>query len=142
MNTVRKAILGAAVFGTALTGGAIGASFLGTANAQSDSTTTTAPDTSQLTTPPATPRDGEHGPRDESKGGHTANGITEELLTGDAADKATAAAQQAVPGGTIQRVETDAEGDAYEAHMTDASGARVTVKMDANFTVTNIETGR
>jgi len=47
-----------------------------------------------------------------------ANGTKEELLTGDTADKVKAAALAAVPGGTIQRVETDAEGSPYEAHMT------------------------
>ena len=78
---------------------------------------------------------------DPSKGGHTANGITEQLLTGDTAEKAKAAAQAAVPGGTIQRVETDAEGATYEAHMTKSDGTQVTVKMDSNFKVTSIENG-
>ena len=53
----------------------------------------------------------------------------------------TAAAQTAVPGGTIQRVENDAEGAVYEAHMTKADGTQVTVKLDANFAVTGTETG-
>ncbi len=70
-----------------------------------------------------------------------ANGVREEILTGDSAAKATAAALAAVPGGTIDRVETDAEGDVYEAHMTAADGSHVTVKFDANFNVTKIETG-
>jgi hypothetical protein len=79
---------------------------------------------------------------DARKGGHTgSNGVHEEILTGDNAVKASAAALAAVPGGTIDRVETDAEGDAYEAHMTTADGNHVTVKFDRNFTVTNIETG-
>lgn len=69
------------------------------------------------------------------------NGVHEELLTGDNAARATAAALAAIPGGTIDRVETDAEGDAYEAHMTKSDGSRVTVKFDSNFTVTNIEEG-
>ena len=72
----------------------------------------------------------------------TANGITETLLTGDTATKAKAAALAAVPGGTIERVETDAEGATYEAHMTKADGSEVTVKLDANFKVTGVETGR
>ena len=66
---------------------------------------------------------------------------TETVLTGDAATKATAAAKAAVPDGTIGRVETDAEGATYEAHMVKADGSHVTVKMDANFTVTGVETG-
>ncbi|TQJ33544.1 hypothetical protein [Arthrobacter sp. SLBN-122] len=49
-------------------------------------------------------------PRDESKGGHQANGITESLLTGDRATKVTDAPKAANPGATIQRVENDAEG--------------------------------
>ncbi len=79
--------------------------------------------------------------RDPHMGGHTANGITETLLTGDTAAKATAAALAAVPGGTIERVETDAEGAVYEAHMTKADGSHVTVKLDANFNVTGTEAG-
>jgi hypothetical protein len=38
------------------------------------------------------------------------------------------AALARVSGGTIERVETDADGHAaYEAHMTDADGNRITV---------------
>ncbi|HEX4428637.1 MAG TPA: hypothetical protein VHZ96_05135 [Frankiaceae bacterium] len=46
-----------------------------------------------------------------------------------------------VPGGKVYRVETDADGDAYEAHMTKADGTEVTVKFDKNFKVTSVETG-
>jgi hypothetical protein len=70
-----------------------------------------------------------------------ANGITETLLTGDTADKVKAAALTAVPGGTIQRVENDAEGSPYEAHMTKADGSRLTVKVDGNFSVTSVDNG-
>ena len=77
---------------------------------------------------------------DPTKGGHVGqNGTKEELLTGDTADKVRAAAQAAVPGGTIQRVETDAEGSPYEAHMTKSDGTHATVKVDSNYKVTNIE---
>ena len=76
---------------------------------------------------------------DPTKGGHVANGITETLLTGDTAEKVKAAALAAVPGGTIQRVETDAEGSPYEAHMTKSDGSRVTVKVDKDFKVTSVE---
>ena len=39
-----------------------------------------------------------------------------------------------VPGGTIVRVETDADGvAAYEAHMTNAAGSPVTVYVDSIF---------
>ena len=85
---------------------------------------------------------GPRGNTDPHKGGHIGkNGTREELLTGDSAAKATAAAIAAVPGGTVERVETDAEGATYEAHMTKTDGSRATVKLDANFTVTGTEGG-
>jgi len=139
MTPVRKLLIGGAFAGTALLGGALGASFLGTAGAQTtDPSTTTAPAPAQA---PADQGQG-HGqgqPRqapDWSKGGHTANGKTETVLTGDDATKATAAAEAAVPGATAQRAETDAEGAAFEVHMTKSDGSIVTVKLDSNFNVT------
>ncbi len=47
----------------------------------------------------------------------------------------------AVPGGTIQRFEHDAEGSPYKAPVTKADGSQVTVKVDASFKVTSIESG-
>ena len=77
---------------------------------------------------------------DEHKGGHVGrNGQREELLTGDTAARVTQAALAAVPGGTIDRVESDADGAVYEAHMKNADGDRVTVLFDANFAVTQID---
>ena len=73
---------------------------------------------------------------DWAKGGHQANDKTETVLTGDDLAKAKAAAEAAVPGGTAQRAETDAEGAAYEVHMTKSDGSIVTVKLDNSFTVT------
>ena len=79
---------------------------------------------------------------DPSKGGHMGkNGSKEELLTGDTAQKVTAAALTAVPGGVAERVETDVERAFYEAHMKKADGSHVTVKLDANFNVTATEDG-
>jgi hypothetical protein len=52
-----------------------------------------------------------------------------------------AAALKAVPGGTVYRVETDADGATYEAHMTKTDGTQVTVKFDKNFAVTAIQSG-
>lgn len=65
----------------------------------------------------------------------------ETALTGTNAATARAAALKAVPGGTVDRVETDADGATYEAHMTKADGTRVTVKFDKNFKVTATEDG-
>lgn len=132
MNPLRKAVIGGALVVSTMAGGALGAALInGTASA-ADNTTTTNP-SSSAPAPPAN--------FDPSQAHHVANGITETLLTGDDASKATAAALKAVPGGTVQRVETDAEGDAYEAHMLDASGNPVTVKFDKDFNVTKTETG-
>ena len=93
-------------------------------------------------TSPGTSADSQQQQFDPSKGGHVGkNGVKEELLTGETADKATAAALAAVPGGKIDRVETDAEGAAYEAHMTKPDGSHVTVTFDANYQVTATEDG-
>ena len=46
----------------------------------------------------------------------------------------TAIAKAKVSGGTVVRVETDADGvAAYEAHMTRADGSPVTVFVDKDF---------
>jgi plastocyanin len=69
------------------------------------------------------------------------HGPGETLLTGSDLAKATAAAQSAVPGGTIIRVETDSGGATYEAHIKKADGTTVTVKLDAAFNVTATQSG-
>jgi uncharacterized membrane protein YkoI len=127
MKFGQKALLSSALAAAAIAGGAVGASVIGTAQAQ------TAASSSEASSSTATGAD--HGP-------HTANGITETALSGDDLTKATAAAQAAVPGATIERVETDAEGATYEAHVTKTDGSEATVKLDASFTVTSIEDGR
>jgi hypothetical protein len=65
----------------------------------------------------------------------------ETLLTGTNAEKAKAAALKALPGATIVRLETDADGAVYEAHVTKADGSRATVKFDKDFAVTSVEEG-
>jgi uncharacterized protein YcfJ len=129
MNNLRKAAIAAVAVGTAITGGAIGASVVGTAGAQTDNSSSSSSSTAASTAP------------DPSQGGHTANGITEQLLTGDTATQVTNAAKNAVPDATIDRVETDAEGAAYEVHMTKSDGSIVTVKLDSNFKVTQTING-
>jgi hypothetical protein len=63
-------------------------------------------------------------------------------LTGDALAKVTALAKAKVPGGTIVRVETDADGNAaYEAHMVKADGTPVTVYVNKQFEVVSVQTG-
>jgi hypothetical protein len=90
---------------------------------------------SPSTTAPAVP-DGTA--RGGAPGGQRAG---ETLLTGTNADKAKAAALKALPGATIVRLETDADGDVYEAHVTKADGTPATVKFDKDFKVTRVDTG-
>jgi hypothetical protein len=64
----------------------------------------------------------------------------ETVLTGDTAAKVKAAAEAKVPGATVVRVETDADGRAkYEAHMTKADGTPVTVYVNEQFGVVSVE---
>jgi hypothetical protein len=117
--------------------GVVGGSLINAFQANAATISATTPSTSQGSTSPNTQT-----PPDPSRGGHVgANGTKEVLLTGETAEKVKAAALAAVPGGTILRVETDAEGATYEAHMTKSDGSQVTVKLDSNFKVTNTEDG-
>ena len=143
--TIRKALVGAGLLGAVVAGGAA-STFAATLGSDDSSTTVVTDANEDTSTDPAAPTpapadDNMPAPRDPSQGGHTANGITEVLLTGDDATNATEAALAAVPGATIERVETDAEGDAYEAHIVTAEGVHQTVKLDADFTVASIEEG-
>ena len=62
-------------------------------------------------------------------------------MTGTDLATLKAAALKAVPGGTVYRVETDADGATYEAHMTQADGTHVSVKFGKNFAVTAVQAG-
>ncbi|HEU0336744.1 MAG TPA: PepSY domain-containing protein [Gaiellaceae bacterium] len=85
-------------------------------------------------TAPSTPAQSPGGP----PWGHARDDET--ALTGDTAAKVRAAAEAKVPGGTVVRVETDADGHAaYEAHMTKADGTPVTVYVDEQFEVVGVE---
>jgi len=145
MNPLRKFLVGGAMAGAALVGGAVAASLLGTANAQTSTDSSSSTSSDSATTPPAqgqqAPPQGQRPAPDWSTAGHQANGKTEALVTGDDATKADAAAQAAVPGATSQRTETDADGDAYEVHMTKADGSIVTVMLDSSFNVTKTVDG-
>ena len=137
MTKSKNIMLFPAVALTTLIGGAL-AGYAGLAMAATDSATSTNIQTGTQPTVQTEMRPNV----DAHQGGHVgANGVKEVLLTGDAATKATSAALAAVPGGTIDRVETDAEGAVYEAHVTKPDGSHVTVKMDQSFTVTSTEDG-
>jgi hypothetical protein len=154
-----KKVLGVAAFTAALAAGGVAGALLGSpAFSGAQEAGTTAPTTVQESpappadpnapaapddsTRPAKPADGSRPAHDPKMGGHVgSNGVKEELLTGDTADKVTAAALAANPGATIDRVETDADGATYEAHITKADGSHATVLFDANFNVTGTEDG-
>ena len=80
---------------------------------------------------------GSHGTSSVQHGGAPG----EAVLTGANAAKARAAALKAVPGATIERIETDSGDAVYEAHMTKPNGTEVTVKFDKNLNVTAVEAG-
>jgi hypothetical protein len=132
MHPIRKAVL-ASVLLLSAAGGVAGLAFTGSASAAS-TTTATVPavvtDTPATTATPAADPAG-------SKGPHTANGITEAVLTGDTATSVEAAVKAALPDATIDRMETDADGAMYEAHVTLADGSDSTVKLDAAFAITD-----
>lgn len=67
-------------------------------------------------------------------------GMDETPLTGDDATRATAAAESAVEGGTVLRVETDAnDGGTYEAHVRTSEGTEVIVTMDEDFNLIEVK---
>ena len=123
MDTKRFLMVGAAMLGLA-------AGSYGVASAASGSGSTT------TTTPSATTPSAPSGQR--PWGGQRSD---ETSLTGDALTKVTDIAKAKVPGGTVIRVETDADGNAaYEAHMTKSDGTPVTVYVDKSYNVVSVET--
>jgi hypothetical protein len=107
----------------------VGAGSYGVASAASGSSTTTAAGATATAPAVATAQD---------PWGHQRSDET--LLTGDALAKVKAIAEAKVPGGTIVRIETDADGVAtYEAHMTKADGTPVTVYVDSSFNFVSVQ---
>jgi hypothetical protein len=118
----------------------LGAGSYGVASAASgsSSSTTTTTTTSAPSGAPAQAPSGQAPSAAHPWGGQRSD---ETPLTGDALAKVTAIANAKVPGGTIIRVETDADGNAaYEAHMTKSDGTPVTVYVDKNFDFVSVET--
>jgi hypothetical protein len=69
------------------------------------------------------------------------HGPGETLVTGAEATQLKAAALKAVPGGTVDRVETDSGDASYEVHVTTSDGSQVTVKFDSGLEETGVESG-
>ena len=77
-----------------------------------------------------------------ARGGHVGrNGQRETLLSGDTATKVRQAALAKVSGGTVERVETDADhGSPYEAHVRKSDGTELEVLVNKDFQVTAVNT--
>jgi hypothetical protein len=128
-----KSLTGVAALGALALGGSAIADAASTTTQGSSSSQAAAAPTAPQGPPPA-------GGPGGAQGGHMANGKTETLLTGDTAAKVKAAALAKVPGGTIERVETDADfGSPYEAHVRKADGTSVQVLVDDGFQVTAVK---
>jgi uncharacterized membrane protein YkoI len=72
---------------------------------------------------------------------HGGPGADEKSVSTAVATKLRAAALKAVPGATVDRVETDSGDATYEVHMTKSDGTRVTVKFDKSLAVAGVEAG-
>jgi hypothetical protein len=128
----RGLLVGGGLLATGVVAGAI---IGGTVLSSAATTTPSAPSSSSSTAAPST-----SGAQAPNKQATPVRG-DEKAVSADVAAKLKAAALKAVPGGTVYRVETDGDGDAYEAHMTKADGSLVTVKFDKNYAVTGVEEG-
>ena len=114
--------------------GALGALGLGGSALAGAASTSSNSSTAASSTPSA----GYGTPNGGAPGRHVgANGEREVALTGDVAAKVKAAALKKVPGGTVERVETDVDhGSPYEAHVRKADGTELEVLVDESFAVT------
>lgn len=129
-----RIITGAAAV-VAAAGLAFGAASL--ANADDNSTSTPSPTSTGAAQDGSQQRQGApNGNTDPSKPMRS----DEQLLTGDTLAKVTAAVKAKEPDATVERVETDSEG-VYEAHMVRADGTHITVQVDKDFAVTNVQEG-
>jgi len=76
---------------------------------------------------------------EEGRGGGHARG-DKTALTCDTAMRVEEAALAETGGGTAERVETDAEGNAaHEAHVVKSDGSRVMVYVDEQFSVVSVD---
>jgi hypothetical protein len=121
---------------------AIGVGSSAIANAATSSSSSSSSTPGASTAAPSQAQPSGTRPDPTKPGGHVgANGKTEQALPADVAAKVKAAAQAKIPGGTVERVETDVDhGSPYEAHVKKADGTEVEVLVDSNFTVTAVNT--
>ena len=126
---VRNGLLAAGAFGALALGGSA------LANAASDDDNANRSGSAQSAAPAQRPDP-------TTPGGHVGdNGKTEQALPAAVAAKVKAAAEAKVPGGTVERVETDVDhGSPYEAHVRKADGTELEVLVDEDFKVTAVNT--
>jgi hypothetical protein len=120
LSRIKKVGLGVA----ALAGAAVGGAAVAGA-ATSHSGTAAAPPQASGKPPPAL--------RNMPAPGAAAHEDHEKAVTGDAADKAQAAAVKAVGGGTAGDVTTDYFGNGYEVTVTKSDGSKVEIHLDSSF---------
>src|SRR2546430_13167640 len=122
MNALRKTVLATLALGAIAVGAA------GIAGAASNGSSSTGSGTAAQ--PPAGAPSGVPPQRPDEK-----------VQTDGTADKIKSAALAKVPGASVIRVETDADGSPYEAHLRKSDGSLVTVKVDKQFAATAVQQG-
>jgi hypothetical protein len=132
--SIRKGLLTVAALGALALGGS---ALAGAATTNSSSTAATS--TAAAQPPAGAPGPG---PGGRPAGPHVgANGKQEQALSGDTAAKVKRAALAKVPGGTIERVETDVDHDSpYEAHVRKSDGTELEILVNKDFEVTAVNT--
>jgi hypothetical protein len=135
---LRKGLMAVAALGAlALGGSALADAATSSGSSSTGSSSSGSSTTQQQQAPQGRP------PRDPTKpGGHRgANGQVEQALPADVAAKVKAAAEAKVPGGTVERVETDVDhGSPYEAHVRKSDGTELEVLVNKDFAVTAVNT--
>jgi hypothetical protein len=140
-HTARKGLIALAALGALALGGSALATAASTGSSSSSSSSSSS--TGSSTTQSAAPdRDGDGHGGPGPNGRHVgANGQEEQALSADVAAKVKAAALAKVPGGTVERVETDVDhGSPYEAHVRKSDGTELEVLVDKDFAVTAVNT--
>ena len=75
-------------------------------------------------------------------GPHAVGDCTEKSLSADDEAKVKAAVEKEVPGATIERIETECDGNGvYEAHLTKSDGTHATAYLNDSFEVTSVQDG-
>ena len=134
---LRKGLMAVAALGALALGGSALANAATSTGSSSTGASSSGSTAAQQQAPQGQP------PRDPTTpGGHRgANGQVEQALPSAVAAKVKAAAEAKVPGGTVERVETDVDhGSPYEAHVRKSDGTELEVLVNKDFAVTAVNT--